>query len=268
MKYLDYYGMKYNPFGKYVPEDNIYKSNDVREAVSRIEYAVEVDGIALITGDPGTGKTTSVRKYLDELDSERYKLIYLTAGNYKVFDFYHALCHAVDISPGRCQHVSMYERIQGEFVRMQEEDHVKPVVVIDDAHLLPSKILDEFKIFYDFDFDSRCYVTLIIIGNDEIRRRIREDDYDSLRDRIVTNYEMKAMTSEEVSEYIRSKIATAGGNPELFSESVLNEICQAGRGNARRINTLVTNMLMFSFSHNKKEFGIEDVKTAKDEMSI
>lgn len=268
MRYLSYYGMMDNPFGKYVSEDSIYESEDLKEAVSRIEYAVETDGIAMITGEPGTGKTTAVRKYLDELDTELYRLIYLSAGNYKVFDFYHALCHAVDISPERCQHISMYERIQKEFVRLQAEDKVKPVVVIDDAHLLPRRILDEFKIFYDFDFDSRCYVTVIIIGNDGIRRRVRENKYESLRDRIVTNYEMKSLTSDEASEYIRARIAAVGGNPDMFNKQVLNAICHAGRGNARRINTLATNLLMLGYTQKKTEFDVEDVKMARDEMSI
>lgn len=268
MKYLSYYGMNDNPFGKYVAGENIYESEDLKEAVSRIEYAVETDGIGMITGEPGTGKTTAVRKYLEGLDEELYKMIYLTAGNYRVFDFYHALCHAIEISPERCQRISMYERIQREFVRLQEEDKVKPVVVIDDAQLLPRRILDEFKIFYDFDFDSRCYVSVIMIGNEGIRRRVREHKYESLRDRIVTNYEMKSLTMEETREYIRAKIKAAGGDADMFSEQVLNAICHAGRGNARRINTLGTNMLMLGYTQRKTEFDVEDVKMARDEMSI
>lgn len=151
------------------------------------------------------GKTTSIRKFLEELDPELYKLIYLSAGNYKVFDFYHALCDALSISTERCQYINMYKRIQEEFVRMQQQDKVKPVVVIDDAHLLKSRILDEFKIFYDFDFDSRAYVSVILIGNEGIRNSIRKVKYESLRDRIVANYVMRGMGREETIAYVMSR---------------------------------------------------------------
>ena len=109
---------------------------------------------------------------------------------------------------------------------------------------------------------------IIIIGNDGIRRRVRENKYESLRDRIVTNYEMKSLTSDEASEYIKARIAAVGGNPDMFNKQVLNAICHVGRGNARRINTLATNLLMLGYTQKKTEFDVEDVKMARDEMSI
>lgn len=268
MRYLSYYRLNENPFGKYVAGENIYETEDTREAVARIEYAVEIDGIALITGEPGMGKTTSVRKFVEALDPELYKLIYLSAGNYKVFDFYHALCDALSISTERCQYINMYKRIQEEFIRMQQQDGIKPVVVIDDAHLLKSRILDEFKIFYDFDFDSRAYVSVILIGNEGIRNSIRKIKYESLRDRIVANYDMRGMDREETIEYVRSRLKTVGGNPDLFDDQTINAVHHAGRGNARRMNTLLTNMLMLGFGERRTTFTIEDVKRARDEMQI
>ena len=268
MRFLSYYGMDQNPFGKYVAEGNIYSSEDVKETCARIEYAVEIDGIALITGEPGTGKTTVIRKYLDDLDPELYKLIYMSSGNYKVFDFYHALCDSLDLPTERCQRVNMYTRIQNEFVRIQKEEKRKPIVVIDDAHLLPSRVIDEFKIFYDFDFDSRCYVSVIMIGNSGIRTMIRKEKYESLRDRIVTNYDMNGLDKNEAEEYIQSRLEGAGGNPKLFNKQVINAINHVSNGNCRRMNSIVTELLMLGFIDKKNEFDVEDVKRARDEMRI
>lgn len=268
MKFLSYYQLERNPFGKYVEEKNIYSSEDAKEAQARIEYAVEIDGIALITGEPGTGKTTVVRKYMDELDADLYKLIYLSAGNYKVFDFYHALCDSLNIPTERCQRINMFSRIQNEFVRMQEEDRVKPIVIIDDAHMLSAKVIEEFKIFYDFDFDSRCYVSLVMMGNQGIRDMIKQIKFESLRDRIVTNYDMKGLTDDETAEYVRSRLECCGGNPEMFSRQVTNAINLAGRSNCRRINSIVTGMLMLGYAEKRTTFDVDDVKKARDEMLI
>lgn len=268
MRFLSYYQMNRNPFSKYVDEWQIYESEDVLEAVARIEYAVEIDSIALITGEPGTGKTTVVRKYINTLDPEIYKLIYISSGNFKVFDFYQALCNSLDIPTERCQKVDMYKRIQKEFVRMQREERMKPVVVIDDAQLLPSKVIDEFKIFYDFDFDSRCYVSVILIGNEGIRKRMRQIKYESLKDRIVTNYEMKGLTLEETEQYISSRLESAGAKKDLFDKQVVNAIYHASKGNCRRANSLLTSMLMLGYGHKRIEFTIEDVKKARDEMRV
>jgi len=268
MKYLSYYQLNENPFGKYVTCNEIFDNEDVLEAASRIEYAVEVDGIALITGEPGTGKTTAVRRYLEKLDSELYKLIYISASNFKVFDFYNILCDALDLATERCQYVSMFKRIQGEFIKLQTKDHVKPVVVVDDAHMLSSRIIEEFKIFYDFEFDSRCYVSLILIGNEGIREQIRKSKFESLRDRIVVNYNMQSMSMEESSLYIKSRLSAAGGNENLFNNQVLNAVHHAGSGNCRRMNSILTNMLMIGYAEKRMNFTIEDVKRAREEMKV
>lgn len=268
MKYLSYYQLKENPFGKYVANGNIFENEDVLEAAARIEYAVEVDGIALITGEPGTGKTTAVRKYFDELDPELYKLVYISASNFKVFDFYHILCEALDLSTESCQYVSLFKKIQTAFMNLQTKDHVKPVVVIDDAHMLSSRIIEEFKLFYDFDFDSRCYVSLILIGNSGIREQIRKNKFESLRDRIVANYDMQGMAPKESSEYIKSRIRVSGGDADLFNGQVLNAVHHAGSGNCRRMNTILTNMLMIGYSEKRTTFSVEDVKRARDEMKV
>lgn len=268
MKYLSYYQLNENPFGKYVTGNEIFSNEDTKEAVARIEYAVEVDGIALITGDPGTGKTTAVRKYLETLDPELYKLIYISSGNFKVFDFYNIMCDALDLATERCQYVGMFKKIQGEFIKLQTKDHVKPVVVIDDAHMLSPKIIEEFKLFYDFEFDSRCYVSLILIGNEGIREQIRKNKFESLRDRIVANYKMKSMSMEESALYIKSRLKAAGGDENMLNAQVINAVHHAGSGNCRRMNSILTNMLMIGYTEKRVDFNIEDVKRARDEMKV
>ena len=71
--FTQYFGMKFNPFSKEIPSDNLYESNDFKELESRLKYLQKTRGIGLVIGEPGTGKSTALRKYVSSLNRSLYK---------------------------------------------------------------------------------------------------------------------------------------------------------------------------------------------------
>lgn len=267
--YTSYYGMSTNPFLK---SENIkykFESNDFRETVNRLHYIKEIKGVCLITGHTGYGKTFAIRNFINELNSDLYKIIYISATkDMTVFDFYKAICDQLYLDTGACYRTDIYVNIQKELKRLVEKERIQPIVIIDDAQVLRREIINNFKIFYDFDMDSADYVSLIIVGQVELKDKLMKNIYESLKQRILVNYTLNGFSREEVSEYVKSRLKIADTNQEIFEPDGLNALYACSKSSPRRLNTLIINSLMIGYQNNKIKIDSEIVMNAKKEMDL
>ena len=267
--YTSYYGMSTNPFVKSENIKNKYESKDFKETINRLNYIKEIKGICLISGNTGFGKTYAVRYFINELNKNLYKIIYISATQeMTVFDFYKTLCDQLYIDIGACYKTDMYKKIQEEFKRLVKKDRIQPMVIIDDAHLLKRDILNNFKVFYDFDMDSIDYVSLIIVGHQKIREELMKNIYENLKQRIIVNYTFEGFSRTEVSEYIKSRLQISETNEEIFEADALNALYSCSKSSPRRLNGLVINALMLGFQNKLQKIDSEIIIMAKKELDL
>lgn len=89
--YRTYYGFNKIPFAKDIDINNIYLNDSLKDLESRLEYMKKYKGLMLITGDPGTGKTTSIRKFVSSLNNEVFLPVYIPLSTVAINDFYKQL---------------------------------------------------------------------------------------------------------------------------------------------------------------------------------
>lgn len=267
--YTSYYAMSSNPFLKGTSTKHAYKSNDYKNIMERLNYLKEIKGIGLFVGNPGLGKTYTIRSFINTLNKDLYKVIYISPTNLRLFDFYKIIGNEFNIDVGSCYKTDLYEKIQNAIKKLVNEDKIQPIIIIDDAHFLSRKILSEFKILYDFEMDSKDYTTVILCGHADLKKELSKNIYDSLKQRIIVNYQMKGFSREEVKEYIetRLKIATTN-NKEIFEKDALNALYSCSKSSPRRLNTLVVNSLIIGAQSKREKINSEIVMNAKNEMDI
>ena len=123
------------------------------------------------------------------------------------------------------------------------------------------------SLFYDFGLESGARTCLILAGNDILRGKIRSLHFDSFADRIATNYKLKYLNAKEIGSYIKSQMPDKNYPLEFIDENfLLEEISKATQGNYRKINMLMTNLMILAEQKQLKCFSIDDVKKAKNEM--
>lgn len=267
--YTSFYGMSCNPFLKDESIKYSYESVDFKEIMNRFNFLKEVKGIGLFSGTPGLGKTYATRYFINNLNKDLYKIIYITAShNMSVFDFFKIISDELNLDTGSCYRIDLYKNIQKEIMRLVKQDKIQPVIIIDDAHLLSRDILFNFKVLYDFEMDSKDYVTLILIGQSELKIELSKKIYETLNQRIIVNYEFKGLSREEVKEYVKTRLEGANANEEIFSEDGLNALYACCKSSPRRLNTLVINSLMLGAQNNLKTIDAEVIMNAKKEMDI
>ena len=267
--YQSYYGMSCNPFLKEVDTINPFESNDYKELLSRFRYLTEIRGIGVFTGNPGLGKTYSLRCYSNSLNVDLYKVVYISATkDMTVFDFFKEIGNAFNIDVGSCYKTEMYHNIQREIILLVEQDKRLPIIIIDDAQNLSRDIIHQLKVLYEYEMDSKDYITLILVGKPELKTELSKNIYDYLKQRIVVNYKLNGLSREEVKEYIESRLKLANVNHEIFSEDALNALYSCSKSSPRRLNTLILNCLLLGFQKDMPVINSEIVMYAKGEMDL
>lgn len=267
MNFLRYFCINYNPFDEQNWKHEAYNSVHLNQSKSRIKYCAETQNICLITGKSGSGVTRSILESIYALEENTYKIIYMPVGNYKTYDFYNIIAEKLGIYVNGYTKATIKTSIQNAIINIITKEDLKPVFVIDNAHLLDKEALYDLSLFYDFGLESGARTCLVLAGNDILRGKIRSLHFDSLADRIATNYKLKYLKTNEISSYIKSQMPDKKYPLEFINEEyLLEEISKVTQGNYRKINMLVTNMMILAEQNQLKCFSINDVKKAKNEM--
>ena len=265
--YSSYYGMSCNPF---LNKNNIlYKNRDYQECNARLNYLKEVKGLGVILADPGLGKTYILNAFIENLNKDLYKVIYITAkNNYNLFDFYKELANQLNISVGACYKCDLYKNIQNEIQRLVKHQRIEPIIVIDDAHFLSNEILINLKILLDFDEDQKDYTTMILCGCPELKERLIKKNYETIYQRIIVNYQLQGLSREEVKEYVETRFKIANITTPIFTTPALNALYNVSKAIPRRLNNLVLNCLMLGYQNKKQLLDEEIVRKAKNELDL
>lgn len=267
--YTSYYGMSCNPFLKEVDPENRFESNDYKQLINRFNYLKEIKGMGVFTGPPGYGKTFTVRSFINDLNRDLYKIIYLSiAQKFTLFDFFKEIGEALNIDTGACYRTDLYNNIQKEIIKLVEVHKVQPIIIIDDAHNLSREILKNLKILFDFKMDSKDYTIIILMGHPELKTELSKTIHDSIHQRIIVNYKMNGLSREEVREYVSSRLAIANVNNEIFQEDALNALYSCSKSSPRRLNTLILNSLMLGYQYKLDKVNSEIIMEAKGEMDL
>ncbi|GAB6181784.1 hypothetical protein JCM14036_31030 [Desulfotomaculum defluvii] len=109
--FLQYFGLKFNPFTKEVPADKLYISQDLQELEQRLKYLQTTRGIGLVAGEPGAGKSTTLRKFVSELNPSLYRHCYFLLATVTVSEFYQGLALELGEQPAH-KKVVIFRQIQ------------------------------------------------------------------------------------------------------------------------------------------------------------
>ena len=243
--FRQHFELKYNPFDKEISTDKLFSSRDTRELDSRLKYMLDNRGICLIVGEPGSGKSTGLRKLTDNLNRSMYKPCYLPLTTLTVRDFYQAMALLLGETPVH-RKITLFQQIQDAIQNLYYEQRITPVIIIDEIHMAPMSILDDLRILFNFRMDSANPFVLILAGQPQIRNKLALNTCYPLRQRISVRYSMQGLTLEETADYCNSRMKIAGCMNEVFTPAALAAIHTISGGIPRSINNIAVASLMYS----------------------
>lgn len=239
-----FYGLTHAPFSRDIPTSELYESIVLDETLGRLEYAAERQWFAVVTGDCGTGKTTTIRKFSEILDSAKYKVLYLSDSKLTPRHFYKGLLEQLGCE-SKFYRGDAKRQLHKEIELMQGIHRLKPVVIVDESHLLDKEMLEEVRFLLNFKMDAQSPMALILVGQSELWDRLNLQAYAAIRQRIDIQCKLPHYDRSQADAYVKRHLTYAGAQQDIFTEAALEEIYRFSSGSARLINKVCTHCLLY-----------------------
>lgn len=246
-----FYGMKLTPFTRDVPTTQLYNSYTMQEVLGRLKYAAERQLFAVLTGDCGTGKTTTIRKFVDGLDQGKYQILYLSDSKLTPRHFYKGLLEQLG-SEAKFYRGDAKRQLHREIELMKGIHGIQPVVVVDESHLLDREMLEEVRFLLNFKMDAQSPMALILVGQSELWDRLRLQSYAAIRQRIDIQFKLSHYDRAQVDEYVSRHLEYSGVDQQIFSDGALEEIHRFSGGTPRLINKVCTHSLLYGAQNGRR----------------
>ncbi|HSH24641.1 MAG TPA: AAA family ATPase [Massilibacterium sp.] len=265
--YKTFYSLAEAPFGKDMSPTEAYLSTSYQEALNGLKYLQKSKGIGLIIGDPGAGKTFTLRSFKDSLSPALYHVVYFPLSTGGVMDFYRGLAYGLGEEP-KFRKVDLFRQIQQGIERMEQERKVTPVFILDEMHMAKDAFLQDLAILFNFQMDSSNPFILVLAGLPHLKTRLNLNHHRPLDQRIIMRYQLQPLNKEDVFTYIDHHMKQAGAKMPIFSEPALEAIALRSQGWPRVINTLTMNCLLFGTQQKKEQIDEEIVRMAAEESGL
>ena len=133
--YRKHFALTRHPFDKDLAADDLFESASLAELGARLRHLVDMRGIGLVTGDSGSGKTTTCRRLVAGLHTGLYRVLYVSMTTGNVMDLYKSIAWELGL-PTERNRAALFRQIRGEVSRLCAENRLRPVLIVDEAHLV------------------------------------------------------------------------------------------------------------------------------------
>jgi len=249
--YKAFFEMERTPFVRNIPPEYLYESPAISEALARLEHAADNQQFAVVTSQPGCGKSTLIRKFASVLSPQKYLVLYLSDSKLTPRWFYKGLLDQLGID-AKFYRGDAKRQLQKEIEIIRGVRQQKAVCILDEAHLLERETIEEFRFMLNYKFDSESPMALVLAGQAELWDKLRQQRYAAVKQRIDLVCTLNPLDRAETGRYIQSHLEYAGGKTEIFTDRALDTIHESSSGIPRMINRICEKSLIYAFQQGKR----------------
>lgn len=243
-KLLALYGLKWNPFSQDLPTEAVHVTVKVERFYWRIEQAlIREGGFALITGDPGTGKSVALRLLAERLGQLRdisVGAIVHPSGN--LADFYREMGDLFGVELKPHNRWGGFKGLRDRWLSHLEGTLLRPVLLIDEAQEMQPAVLSELRLLSSMQFDSKNLLTVVLAGDARLTSKLRRDELLPLGSRIRSRLVMEYADRTELMDALKHLLSTAG-NANLMTPELMQALCDHAVGNYRVLTSMAAELL-------------------------
>lgn len=246
-----YYNIEKIPFSNDINVNSLLLTESHKEVLSRLEFAAEEQKFVVLTAECGSGKTTLLRLLKNKLDESRFQVFYLSDSELSPSSIYRDILEQLGIN-------SRYYRGDSKALLHQQLEFLKTnkkkkiLTIIDEAHLLSKRAIEEVRFLLNYKMDSYSPMALILSGQPELREKLYRPNYTAVRQRINMVCKLRNLTLEETSDYVTAHLESVKCKTDIFSEEAIDYIFKVTDGCPRAINNICYQALISAAATKEK----------------
>lgn len=264
--YQEFYNLAKSPFRQPPDLEFYYPARQYERASAYMNYAIlNAEGAVMLTGAPGTGKTLLIKRLLSQLD-DAFVIAHLFQTQLDDVEILRSILVEFGQKPFSAQKAELLDMLNGFLI----ETHInsqRPVIIIDDAHNLDVRALEELRMLLGLETDKVKIPQIVLVGSPALKDKLKVPELGSLDAYAHLRKSLEPLDFDETADYIRFRLEVASvPRGELFLEDAIRLIHQASRGVPRKINALCDTALMCGFADEKKQIDANLILSAISEL--
>ncbi|MBI4843503.1 MAG: tol-pal system protein YbgF [Nitrospirae bacterium] len=261
MDILKFFGLREDPFKLTPDPDYFFSSESHKEALQSLDYVIQQrEGFCLITGEPGTGKTTLIKIFIEKWKNQAEIALILTP-SLSPEEF---LVSVLDDLKVKYRDRSKSETLKVFRDFLLEKSHEKKpvIIIVDEAQSLPVHTLEELRLLSNLETEKEKLLQIILVGQPELDDMLNEGNLRQLRQRITVSMKLVPLDSGEMLEYINYRLIKAGKGFLRLDKGLKNPIYAYSQGIPRKINLVSSRAIMAAFLEESSVITAKHVKYA------
>ncbi|WOJ95067.1 AAA family ATPase [Congregibacter variabilis] len=265
--YDQFYGFVEEPFRLSPDHHFAYQHRGYKKARAYMAYAFSrAEGFVMVTGRPGTGKTTLVGALIDDLANERAQIANLVCSQLQADDLLSMVAHEFGVDLNITNKGQQLQYLSRQLQKWHREGR-RALLVVDEAQDLSITAMEELRLLTNIQIGGKPLLQIFLLGQPELRELILRPEMEQVHQRIVAASHLQALEPDETEEYIRHRLSSAGwqGDPDL-STAVFPLISKFSEGIPRRINLICSRLLLHGCVEQLHRIGVDDLRQVVEEL--
>jgi general secretion pathway protein A len=266
--YSAFFGIAEKPFAITPDPRYLYLGARHAEALAHLVYGInEAGGFIQLTGEVGTGKTTTIRSLLARTPGNA-EIALIINPRLSPLEFLQTICEELgigvpDAAIGNGK--ELVDQLNSYLLRAHAAGR-RVVLIVDEAQNLSAEVLEQVRLLTNLETESQKLLQIILIGQPELRSLLERNDLRQLAQRVTARYHLEPLSREDTLAYVRHRLRVAGATSDIFTRAALREVYRLSRGVPRVINVICDRALLAAYSGEQHQVGGTLVRRAASEV--
>jgi type II secretory pathway predicted ATPase ExeA len=244
------YGLKYNPFLPALPVEALYPLPGVDHFSHRVQAMAAQGGFALITGEPGCGKSKTLQLIAHRLEQIPDLTVRVVERPQSTLaDFYRELGELFNAALSPANRYGGFKALRTRWKTHCQSTLLRPVLLIDEAQLASADCLTELRMLQSDHFDSQSLLFTILCGDGRLPERFRSADLMPLGSRIGPRLQLEPLSPDLLGQYLHFALEQAGC-PHLMTAELVQTLATHAANNLRVLTNMAAELLSAAAEQN------------------
>lgn len=264
-----FYGLTEDPFRLSSDPRFCFPHRNYARARAYIDYALHrAEGFVMVTGSPGTGKTTLINQLLSDLPQQTTRAATLLSTRLEAEDLLRMTAYSLGLRLGAQSKAALLQQLM-QRISTDYRRGVRTLLIIDEAQDLNASALEELRLLTNLHEAGQPLLQILLVGQEPLRELVKQPEMEQLHQRLIAAWHLQPLDPQETMGYVRHRLETAGwqGNP-AFEPGVLETVFRFSQGVPRRINLICSRLLLHGCISERHQLTRDDAHELVAELAV